>query len=188
MNTPYEPDPPAQRWVPALASAACESARPWYVMMSKPRQEQHAASKLREQGYDVCLLMLEQWVRRAGALSKKQAVMFPRYGFVRPAMPQQAVGPIRSTPGVTCLVRFGPVLACLSAERVLALQVLVAERAACPPEQPFPTGQQVVFSAGPLKGLGGIVSSSAAERVLVMISMLGREQTVAVQVGELAVA
>ena len=79
MNTPYEPDPPAQRWVPALASAACESARPWYVMMSKPRQEQHAASKLREQGYDVCLLMLEQWVRRAGALSRKQAVMLARH-------------------------------------------------------------------------------------------------------------
>ena len=85
-------------------------------------------------------------------------------------------------------IKFGPILACLSDERVAALRSLVAASAACRPEQPFEPGKQVVFSAGPLAGLVGIVSSVAAKRVLVMMSLLGREQTVAVEAKYLSYA
>jgi len=160
----------------------------WYVCVTKPRQEQHAAAKLLEQGYEVWLPVLYHWVRHAGAWRKKQAVMFPRYAFVRPTREQQSIGPVRSTPGVTGLVSFGPVLATLAADWVDALQALVAERAARLPEQPLEPGRPVIFSSGPLKGLNGIVSAVAAERVLVMMSLLGREQTIANQANQLAVA
>ena len=172
----------------ALAEVAPACARPWYVCVTKPRQERYAAAKLLEQGYEVWLPMLDQWVRQAGAWRKRQSVMFPRYAFVRPARAGQAVGPVRSTPGVTGLVTFGSILGCLSADCVEALRTLVAARAAKVPDQPLEPGRHVVFSSGPLKGLGGIVSSVAAERVMVMMSLLGCEQTVAVQADELAVA
>lgn len=172
----------------------CESkripvaGRAWYVCLTKPRQEINAASKLTEQGYEVYLPMLQSWVRGGGAWRRHQAVMFPRYAFVRPAEPEQAVGPIRSTPGVTGLVSFGPKLACMSEDRLSALRTLVAASAACLPEQPLAPGARVVLAAGPLAGMAGIVFSVAAARVLVMMSLLGREQTVAVQGDQLALA
>jgi transcriptional antiterminator RfaH len=162
--------------------------QPWFVCVTKPRQEHYAASKLQEQGYEFYLPLLDTWVRQAGAWHKKQSIMFPRYGFVRPSRPGQAIGPVRSTPGVTSLVCFGHVLAWLSAERMDALRTLVAARSCAMPGQPFEAGQQVVFCAGPLKGASGIVSSVAAERVMVLMSLLGREQTVAVNGNDLVCA
>ena len=103
-------------------------------------------------------------------------------------MPSKSIAPVRSTPGVTSLVRFGPVLGCLAPERLDALRVLVDARAQAMPNQPFKAGEQVVFSNGPLKGLSGLVSSVAAERVMVMMSLLGREKVVAVPANQLALA
>ena len=164
------------------------STAPWYVCVTKPRREPYAATKLQEQGYEFYLPMLVSWARKSGVWCKHQTVMFPRYGFVRPATVGQAIGPVRSTPGVTGLVKFGPILACLADDRVEALRSLVSASAACMPEQPFELGKQVVFSSGPLAGLVGIVSSVAATRVLVMMSLLGREQTVAVEAKYLSCA
>jgi transcriptional antiterminator RfaH len=167
---------------------AAPTLAPWYVCITKPRQEAQAAAKLLEQGYEVWLPMLQHWVRHAGAWHRKQAVMFPRYAFVRPTREQQSLSPVRSTPGVTGLVTFGPVLACLAADRLKALRAVVAERAAAQPDKPLQPGRHVTFASGPLKGRSGIVSAVAAERVLVLMSLLGREQTVAVQPDALALA
>lgn len=164
------------------------SPRPWYVFLSKPRQEAYAFSKLQEQGYEVLLPQMQSWVRQAGGWRVKSTVMFPRYGFVRPRGPEQSVGQVRSTPGVTCLVRFGPVLACMSAQKFDALLAVVAAQAASLPAQPFDPGQHVLFTSGPLKGLNGIVSSVAAERVQVLMTLLGHDHIVAAGARDLAFA
>ena len=171
-----------------LADPGEQPLSPWYVCLTKPRQEAYAVSKLREQGYEVYLPLLEGWARRGGRWTKKQSVMFPRYAFVRPRRLGQSVAAIRSTPGVTSLVRFGPVLAHLSHERLAALQALLAARAAAAPQQPLQPGQQVVFASGPLQGLSGIVSAVAAERVTVLMTLLGQEQRVAGPANNLALA
>jgi transcriptional antiterminator RfaH len=163
-------------------------ALPWYVCFSKPRQEQYAASNLLEQGYEVYLPMLESWARQAGNWRKKQTVMFPRYGFVRPGRASQAVGPIASTPGVSGLVRFGTVPATLADERLQALRDLTLARANAIPQQPIDIGQQVLFCNGPLKGAGGLVSSVSAERVTVLMSLLGQSHSVSTPVRDLAPA
>jgi transcriptional antiterminator RfaH len=164
------------------------NAGPWYVCLTKPRQEAYALGKLQEQGYELYLPQLQSWARRAGRWVQKQSVMFPRYAFVRPSRPGQGVSAIRSTPGVTTLVRFGPVLACLSHERLAALHALMAERAAAAPQQPLHAGQHVVFTSGPLRGLSGLVSDVAAERVKVLMSLLGQEQRVTGPADQLALA
>jgi len=171
---PIEPSPPA--------------GRAWYVFVAKPQQENHAANKLLEQGYEVFLPLFTQWAKTAGGWRMKQTVMFPRYGFVRPAHAEQAIGPARSTPGVSHLVKFGYVLGCVSADRVNALREIVAQRAEHAPTQPLEPGKQVIFSSGPLKGLSGIVSSSSAERVVVLMTLLGSERQVAVRTQDLSLA
>lgn len=161
---------------------------PWYVCLTKPRQEAYAALKLQEQGYELYLPLLESWARRAGRWTKKQSIMFPRYAFVRPSRPTQGVWPVRSTPGVSTLVKFGPVLACLSPDKVAALQALLAAQAATRPGQPLQTGQAVVFASGPLKGMNGIISNVAAERVTVLMTLLGQDQSVTAPADDLALA
>ena len=160
---------------PAHAAADCTSG-PWYVCLTKPRQEAYAASKLQEQDFAVYLPLHESWVRAAGQWRKKQSVMFPRYAFVRPTNPGQSIGPVRNTPGVTCMVKFGPVLATLAPQRLAALQQAVALRRQVMPSQPFVAGQHVLFASGPLAGMAGIVSSVAAQRVMVLMELLGQDQ------------
>lgn len=161
---------------------------PWYVCVTKPRQEAQAQLKLQEQGYDVYLPMLSSWQHRQGRWQRHEQVMFPRYAFVRPGRAGQAISPVRSTPGVTSLVSFGHVLGCLPEDRLEALRALVFERTRAQPDQPLQPGAAVVFASGPLKGMSGLVSSVAAERVMVMMSLLGREQAVAASAHQLIAA
>ncbi len=173
------------------SAAACPAdtpAGPWYVCLTKPRQERQAQVHLQEQGYEVYLPLLCSWQQRAGQWQRSDSIMFPRYAFVRPGSSEQSIAPVRSTPGVSSLVRFGPVLGCLAPERLDALRSLVDARAQALPTQPIAAGAQVVFSSGPLKGLSGLVSSVAAERVMVMMSLLGREKLVAVPANQLSLA
>jgi transcriptional antiterminator RfaH len=162
--------------------------QPWFVCLTKPRQERVAQLHLEEQGYEVYLPLLSSWQQRAGAWQRADSIMFPRYAFVRPGCSEQSIAPVRSTPGVSSLVRFGHVLGCLAAERLDALRTVVDARAQALPNQPFAAGAQVVFSSGPLKGLSGLVSRVAAERVMVMMSLLGREKLVAVPSNQLTLA
>jgi transcriptional antiterminator RfaH len=171
---------------PCLRSLPNTPPQPWYVCLTKPRQEQYAASKLQEQGFEVYLPLLTSWAKLGGDWRKKYAVMFPRYAFVRPGNQGQAIGPARSTPGVNTLVRFGHVLACLREDRLSGLRALVAAQSAQLPEQPFQAGTAVIFAAGPLKGASGIVSGVASERVQVLMTLLGQEQVVRVSARDLA--
>ena len=53
---------------------------------------------------------------------------------------------------------------------------------------PFQSGDSVEIAAGPLKGMSGIVSAVAEERVTIMLSLLGREKAVAVPAGHVTLA
>jgi transcription antitermination factor NusG len=58
----------------------------------------------------------------------------------------------------------------------------LAEKIGHPAQQqasPFQIGDSVAVTDGPLKGLSGIVSNIAKERVVVMLTLLGREKPVA---------
>lgn len=165
-------------------------AQAWYVCQTKPRQEAKAVARLNEQGYAVYLPMLVHWERKKGAWSRTDHVMFPRYCFVRRGRDGQSIAPIRSTPGVLGLVRFGGEVATLSDAAVEAIRELaeqsgrqVADKAA-----PFEVGGLVVVADGPLKGLSGMVSNVADERVAVLLTLLGRERSIVVPANHLVAA
>jgi len=164
------------------------AGQPWYVCQTKPRQESQALRKLEEQGYEVCLPLLTVWQKRKDGWRKTEQVMFPRYAFVRCARPGQSIAPIRSTPGVTSLVSFGNIPASIEHAMVEAIRD-IARLSGNPPQQqanPFQVGDSVAVTEGPLKGLSGIVSSVARERVVVMLTLLGREKPVAIPVEQLS--
>ncbi|MBE2260639.1 MAG: hypothetical protein IAE88_17400, partial [Rhodobacteraceae bacterium] len=93
-------------------------------------------------------------------------------------------------PGVSGLVRFGAFPATLDDATLAAIRALAESQARAMDEErtPFQAGDSVEIAAGPLKGLSGIVSAVADERVSVMLSLLGREQPVAVPAAHLTLA
>ena len=167
-----------------------QSPTPWYVCQTKPRQEALAVNKLEEQGYQVYLPMLSVWERKKGAWLRTEQVMFPRYSFVCCGREGQSLAPIRSTPGVTGLVRFGAEPATLDAESLEKISQIAEQHAIglLAEPAPFRVGASVKVADGPLKGLDGIVSEVAAERVIVLLRLLGREKNVALPANHLAVA
>lgn len=106
--------------------------------------------------------------------------MFPRYLFLRLGHASHGLSPVRSTPGVSSLVRFGERPATLDHGTVLAIHDVEQQRRRVTNEQstPFRAGDHILISDGPLRGLQGIVSAVAAERVAVLMSLLGRDQTI----------
>lgn len=165
-------------------------ALPWHVCQTKPRQEALAVRKLEEQGYRVYLPMLSHWQKKQSAWHRTEQVMFPRYAFVRCGRAGQSTAPIRSTPGVTGLVRFGAEPAVLDDPTLEAIRRLAEQSARLLEEHPSPfrPGEQVKVADGPLKGLEGIVSAVAEERVIVLLSLLGREKQIALPAGHLQAA
>ncbi len=161
---------------------------PWYVCQTKPRQEALAVRKLEEQRYEVYLPMLTTWQKMKQGWRRNEQVMFPRYGFVRCAHPEQSIAPIRSTPGVTSLVTFGNIPATIDNTLVESIRQL-AKRYDSPEHDtaaPFKVGENVEITDGPLKGLSGIVSTVAQERVVVLLTLLGREKPVAIPLNQLS--
>jgi transcriptional antiterminator RfaH len=159
-----------------LVTAADTVPGAWYVCYSKPRQEALAMDRLQSQGYEAFLPELARWVRHSRGWKRSTTALFPRYLFVRPSSAGQSIAPIRSTPGVSTLVRFGHQPARLPEAHLHALRQLLAQAAEASPEQPITPGMAVAFAEGPLKGLQGVVSSVADERVTVLFTLIGQPQ------------
>lgn len=166
----------------ALTINDFETGSPWYVAQTKPRQESTAVMHLQRQGYKTYLPMLTRWKKRHGQWCRVQEVCFPRYMFFSPGRPQQGLGPVRSTQGVSSLVAFGQIPATIERDVLVALnqleQMRARQEAIEKAVSPFAAGDTVRIESGPLSGLTGIVSASSTERVAVMLSLLGREKSI----------
>ena len=79
----------------------------WYLVYTKPQQESVALMNLERQGYEVYLPRVLNRRRRHGRYVKLIEPMFPRYLFMHLSDQTDDWGPIRSTIGVSNLVRFG---------------------------------------------------------------------------------
>lgn len=148
----------------------------WYAVLCKPRREDVAAANLEHQGYSVCLPRLATQRRRNGKWLDAVEPLFPRYLFVAAANECQSLAPVRSTPGVCDLVRFGGQPARVSGAVVDAL----SERqdpgtGICARRSPFRPGTGVQFRDGPFAGLDGVFDMEAGEeRVFVLLDLLGK--------------
>ena len=154
----------------------------WYLVYTKPRQEGVVVENLQRQGYLVYLP--EVLCVRRGARQGKERYepMFPRYCFFRPHSAEHSIAPVRSTVGVSQLVRFGSSLASLSdsvVEEIRGLAALQKARRSAD-AAPFEVKQCVTLRQGPLAGIGGVVSEVSAERIVVLLHLLGRETRVSV--------
>lgn len=156
----------------------------WYLIHTKPSSEALAESHLNRQGYEVYLPRLVQAVRSGGKWQDRIASLFPRYLFLRLCEGQQALNPVRSTVGVSSIVRFGSRFTIVP-DHVIGLLRARADSASglhrLSREGQLAPGASVRINMGPFRGLEGVFEREAgSERVVVLFKLLGQDASVCV--------
>lgn len=161
----------------------------WYLIHSKPAQENTAFEHLDRQGFEIFLPRMRRQVRHAGRWRERVDAMFPRYLFIRLDADDQDWAPIRSTVGVSRLVRFGAHPAVVPEELVEGLRARADDESIVRIETTgdFNPGQRVRVLDGPFAGLEGIIQAkSARERVDILLSIVGQGARTRVSTDNLA--
>jgi len=161
----------------------------WYVAYTKPKGETIAQGNLLRQGYRVQLPLVRTVVRRRISLKP----LFPRYLFFAPSGGEQSLSPVRSTVGVASIVRFGIDLAVLTdtqCKAIMAYAQAQQEGGLGPilDVQGIRSGHRVVIKSGAFAGLEGLVSMVTKDRVMVLMSLLGKDQALGFESTEISAA
>jgi len=145
----------------------------WYVVRTKPKQEFRALAHLNNQNFSCFLPTLE--VERICRKKKKICVepLFSRYLFIRLDNLIGSWTKIRSTRGVTDLLKFGDRLATLPDECMNVLLHAPQPRL----RAMFAPGERVAVASGPFAGMEGTFEMSDGEsRAIIMIEMMRQPQ------------
>jgi len=161
----------------------------WYLVFTKPKAEAIAQTNLLRQGYLVQLPLVRRVVRQKICLKP----LFPRYLFFSLSFDQQSLSPVRSTLGVSSVVCFGQELATLSNQRCQAIMAYAKAQqeggvGSILDAQGIRPSQRVLVNSGAFAGLEGLVSMIAKDRVMVLMSLLGKEQTLGFEPIEISAA
>ena len=157
----------------------------WYLAYTKPKSEDIGLENLLKQGFEAWLPKIKAVKsrrRKAEDALFTQEAMFPRYLFFRPAHAEQSISVVRSTLGITSLVRFGHEFAQLPHDKLrqIALWVEQQQGRSAAEIMGLQPGQTVKVTAGPLAGLDALVRMTAQDRVIVLLQLLGKDHEVAV--------
>lgn len=158
----------------------------WYLVHTKPGQERIAEFNLLRQNYQVYHPRLLRPMRHRGSWIEKIVSLFPRYIFFRLTQ-NQGLGPVRSTVGVANIVRFGQAYAVVPSQIVQDLRLRADPKTGLHllrRQSHFDLGSSVRVVAGVFEGLEGIFQrESGAERIVLLLALLGRETLVEVPSG-----
>lgn len=147
----------------------------WYLAYTKPRQEDIAQVNLDRQGFETYLPLYKKFKKTEQGPVSVFEPMFPRYLFFKPARPEQSISTVRSTKGVTTLVRFGFEPAVIDEELLRRIRHIEEDRqqATLVELSQLKPGQAVRLQHTALKGVEGLIQSVSSKRVAVLLEILG---------------
>ncbi|MDE0391625.1 MAG: hypothetical protein OXI57_06085 [Rhodospirillales bacterium] len=147
----------------------------WYVVHTRPHQEQRAEVNMVRQGYRVWLPVMERSRRRAKRIETGHAPLFPGYLFVELDVTLEPWRAINGTFGVKRLLADGPRPQPLPEEFVTALREATGTDGLSTPAVPdLQPGDAVTIAAGPFVECAAVVLRLAPrERVEVLLDVLG---------------
>ena len=161
----------------------------WYVVQSRPRQEEVAKAHLERQGYRIFAPRIARGVRQARQIQRVLRPLFPRYFFIELDLQVDRWRPVQGTYGVSTLIMDGDrprvvprgLVEELRARTDGTGEVILGGR--------FEPGDRVRLIAGPLAGqTGNLADLGDSERVAVLFEMLGAERLVIVDANDLVAA
>ena len=153
----------------------------WYVIYSKPREEYRAKENLENQGYEVFLptCQIEKLINSKVSLITEP--LFPRYLFIQLDQINSNWFPIRSTKGVSSLLRFGKESNPIHVPDQIISNLRTFLNSQSVIDKLFEQNAPIFICDGIFKGLAGIFqkinySMTGEQRALVLIELLGKLQ------------
>ena len=147
----------------------------WYLLKTKPRQEIIAKQNLKNQGYGSFCPIVK--------INNRLVVLFPGYLFVQLNEKTQNWSPINSTKGVSHFVKFGLNFAKVPTsviEFIKTNQHITTDK--LKDLNKFKPGDKVQISDGVFNNFVAIFESyKSDERVILLMNLLGREQSLSVK-------
>ncbi len=166
------------------------SQKNWYLLSSKPHKDAQAEDQLLNQGYEVYRPLAQRLRKRRGKMIKLTESLFPRYMFIQLDTLEDNWTPIRSTYGVNQIVRFGDEPAKVPDQLIATLkqnESSLGEKAI--DLDKFHTGDQVILTGGPFKGLSGaFLSYDGEQRAMVLLEIMNSETKLAICPAKLSAA
>jgi transcription elongation factor/antiterminator RfaH len=163
-----------------------QPATRWYAVQTRPASERFAEENLRRQGYDTYLPQVRRTVRHARRQRDVLRPLFPRYLFVALDVETAGWRSVRGTFGVRSLVMEG--------ERPLPVPRGLVERMIAVSDADgridlrceLAPGSPVKFLRGPFANrLGTLAARKDADRVAVLLEILGATREVEVDPADL---
>jgi transcriptional antiterminator RfaH len=160
----------------------------YYLVHTKPREELRAQEQLSNQGYEC---FLPQFLGERIQAGKRVAVLqplFPRYLFIRLNSETDNWAPIRSTQGVSQMVRFGIRYASVDDDFIEALRARL-QPAEMEPKPLFENGQALRIVRGPFAGLDAIFKENDGDaRIVVLLNFLQQQKPVSMPIDAVKLA
>lgn len=167
------------------AGAAQAGTEAWYLVWTKPRQEETALLQLQRQGYSCYLPRIRLEKIRKNRARIVVEPMFPRYLFVRLGSDRdsQSWSPIRSTVGVQQLIYFGGRPARVDDALV---ELLLEREHGLPTQMLYQPGERVRIASGPFAGIEAVFQmSNAGQRAMVLLDILGKTVPMPIETAQL---
>ncbi|MDG1733832.1 MAG: transcription/translation regulatory transformer protein RfaH [Thalassotalea sp.] len=163
---------------------AKDSNAQWFVLTSKPREEQRAFDNLTSQGYEAFLPKIAKVKKLKGIKAVSSEPLFPNYLFILLDKQVANFNAIRSTRGVGSFVRFGMNQATIDDSIIMSIKqsLNTGEQEKTLDELlNYSQGEKVEITTGPFKGLQAIYQTKdGLERSILMVKMLGQDNQVVV--------
>jgi transcriptional antiterminator RfaH len=162
----------------------------WHVIHTKVREELRALENLQNQGFEVFLPTCQVQKKSQGKIKLPTEPLFSRYLFIRLSDISSNWFPIRSTRGVSELLRFGqatePVVIPDSIVECLKQRCSQAE----PLHELFQSGEMLEIASGPFKGFFGFFEKlqtlpDGLSRAMLLVEILGSVQKLQIQLSHL---
>jgi len=155
----------------------------WFAVMTKPRAEAEAQICLTRQGFQTLFARTRRTVRAASGMVVRTESLFPRYVFIHSDPSLQSLEPVRSTRGVSAIVRFGGLPAAVPDAVIDQIRARMDHQDGfvrlAPPE--LLPGVKVRINEGPLSGLDAIFTAKHGDdRVRLLLTLLGSEREIVV--------
>lgn len=155
----------------------------WYIILTRPRQEQRAADNLARQGGEVYLPMFNVERIKNGKRTPCTEPLFPGYLFLNLALDDPLLGKVRSTFGVRGLLRFGEQPATLDNAIIEDIRQRTLQNAPAPE---FSQGEAIRLTEGPFKDYQAIFNRyDGEERAIILIQLLNQQNQLLVSLEQL---
>jgi transcriptional antiterminator RfaH len=142
----------------------------WYVVTTKPRNEERAANNLQQGGIEVLAPKLKLRKFKDGHFIYMVEPMFPGYIFVK-FHPVDEFRLVKYTRGIKSIVNFGGRIVPVQDDLIDFIRTRLDDGIATVQQRKFQEGERILIKDGPFKNLSGVFEKEldGKERVAILL-------------------